>query len=111
MCYSLPDLPAEECGRLTENKGILAEKKGDVQIHWLEFPEFCFPWFSPEAEAELEILGFVFFEIEALFVREEKVIEPIGYGVVEERRGTPKNLLETRKIRSTRILSLRFWPR
>jgi len=46
----------------------------------VQFSEFCFPWFSPKAEAELKIPGFVSFEIEASFVREKQVIESIGYG-------------------------------
>jgi len=58
----------------------------------LEFPEFYFPCFSPEAEAELEIAGFVNFEIEASFVREKQVIESIGYGVVKERRDAEESL-------------------
>ena len=46
----------------------------------VQFSEFCFPWFSPKAQAEMKIPGFVSFEIEASFVREKQVIESIGYG-------------------------------
>ena len=68
------------------------EKIACQAIFLLEFPDFCDQQISPEVEAELEILGFVFCDIESPFVREEKVIQPIGYAVVEERRDSKKPL-------------------
>ena len=55
-----------------------------TQKESIQFPDFCDQQISPETEAELEILGFACCEIEVPFLGEQQVVEPIGYGIVEE---------------------------
>jgi len=56
----------------------------------LEFPESCFGRFSPKAKAELEITGIASFGLKALSVEKKKIVQTIGYGIIEEGRDAEK---------------------
>jgi hypothetical protein len=47
---------------------------------------------SPEAETELKILGFILFECQSPVVREQQIVKPMGYGIIEKRRDAEKPL-------------------
>jgi len=49
------------------------------------FLSFVLPRFIPKAETELKVRGFRFLrDLDAGFIREVEIVEPVGNGIVEE---------------------------